>query len=388
MNKIPIILTLILLITPTTLAEDRVLNVVDNRVYKQNFPNQLTTSTYQFSLNNLFFNITNISGDDGIWKANIRSQIIEEGDISTNNRYLIQYFFNNTWSVTYEVNYIRHSFGRWERLYDFTLFNGSTTVEKCITDDGLFLVFGGGTFPPPNPYIEFDYALHGKFGTSPSLDISFGDANYGDTTCNLPTSIGGGIQIIMTELTTVPSVKISTFDSELYTHSLIYSFDTKAHEIQARDTFNNETAQGCEQTFIIFGFCNLVNGLEAGITFIFSGIGFVTEKILGRIPFVGIIFQLVGQGFQLAGELIVIFLSIFFITNGQYGIGDIFWFHVVYLTSWGCIITAFTGNPIHIFKTPFWFVYWTGFLLWHFFKFIFWTLPIKAWELITALLPG
>lgn len=390
--KTQIFLLVILLTVPIASAYDQILNVQDEQTYgPQTFFDQTGTRTYQFSLNNNFFNLSGNDIDNNtVWQSTIRAQIKEEGEISTTNTYTIQINFNNTWAIFYHVAYIRHDWGRWERIYDFILAeNGVSTQETQCRTDRVAFPHLGGTTPPPNIWINFDISLHGRFGSNPSLYVNFGDEQQGDMTCNLPGSIGGGIQFPVTRIDGVPSVTITTYDAELYDDVITYTFDTKQNEIAEQENFNaNVSAQGCEQTFIIFGLCNLFNGLIAGIDFIFGGISWVTEKILGKIPFVGIIFEYIGIIFTNVGQTLTTFLNLYFLTNNQFGLGEIFWFHVIYTASWGALIAAFTGNLLYIITIPGWFVWYSGKLLYHFFKFFFWTVPNKAIELIAALIPG
>ncbi len=382
MRFLPLILAIILL-SPSALAEDRVMFVPDpNEQGPFVYHDLAGERSYQFSLSTDYFNLTSNSSDNSsVWEAVIFAQIYEEDQISSTNHYSFSIAFNDTWTTNLEAHYYKHSFGRWITAYEFSVYNGSILHQSCTSEDPPFAPhIWGGRVSAPNPWFKFAYALRDIHGTAPFTEISFGDDNLGDVTCH-SGGIGGGIIIEgMQSLVGEPSLTITTHDEELYTDKLIFKFDTQRNELAEQETAISARSNDCRQDFIFFGFCDIISGFQHAISFVFSSISTIISNTLGLIPYAGEVFDFLAYVLSIVGESFILLLNIFFITSGEHSLGSVFWMHVVWFATAGSITTIFTGNPVYIIFFPLAFVKYSTLALWHSFKFFFITLPMWAYD--------
>lgn len=385
------LLVLLVIATEVKAGDDWVLPVNDNESHDFYAYDQAGISTYTFSLNPDLFNFTEdsetITNDTlAVWQAAMSAEIIEEGDISSMNSYVIEIQYNNTWSASTRFIYTPKSLGYWNLRYEFLLTNNSVTEFSCTGEETNWY---GKEMRAPNPRFSMNYELSGRFASNPFVVFFFDDsiikgrvANF----CSSPLAIGGGLQFEMTVLSGPPTITVVQADQQLYQHKIFYIFDTKQGEQGEQERFNAENAQGCEQTFIIFGICDVTNGALKAINFVLGFVQGAQDLFLGNIPYIGGLFALVLEPIDLVFQLLSTIVTLGLVSSSEHGIGDIYWMHTVYAATLGILIAGFTGNMQYAALFPYYFVKWTMLALFWVFYTLYWWLPLKIWDIITAII--
>lgn len=381
------LIILIFLFPPASAGDDFTLSVLDNTSKDFTAFDQAGITTYTFSLDPDLFNFSDVYTNDSlaIWQASLSAEIIEEGDISTSNSYLIEYQYNNTWSASTRFIYTPQSFGYWNLRYEFLLTNSSIEQFQCTGEETNWY---GAKMRAPNPRFSMNYELSGRYASNPMVVFFFDDsiikgrvANF----CSSPIAVGGGLQFVQDHLSSPPVITVVQADTQLYVHQVSYLFDTKQGEQGAQERFNAENAQGCEQTFIIFGVCDITGGALKAIGFVLGFVQGTQDLFLKNIPYIGGLFAAILIPIDLAFQLTAVVLNLSLTSNTTHSIADVYWMHVVYAASIGAIIAGFTGNILHFIFIPFYFVYWTLKGIFWVFYVLYWWLPIKIWEIIVAI---
>lgn len=125
--------------------------------------------------------------------------------------------------------------------------------------------------------------------------------------------------------------------------------------------------------------------------------GFVTKMIgwasgaisyvLGFIPFgIGnILADFINVPLSAIASIITTLNLTFFASGAPFGFGGFYWMTLVYVFTWGCIITSFTGNATYIIKFPWFYFAWSLIIAWYLSYFIFYLVPKFAIDMTTKI---
>lgn len=396
-------LVLLALLMMAPLAQAKTITVTDKELTARVFPDE-TTQTYSFSLRPPVFELTDAVNETNksVWQAVIKGKVIEQesGPLTATNHYRFKVLYNDTRNVQLDVRYERLGTFRWRHTYEFSKDN----VHICSRE---FVGFSGPSgLPQQEPYFVFSYGLHGHHGTNPSLQITWGagaiqrsDFTYqfftgGDRntfTCDDPDSIGGGTQYAMQELTAPPEIVIETFDSQLYSHELVWQYDTKAGQIAQRDRFINQT-DAC--SFRILGLVcvedlsGITGGLLQIVGFVFEAAVSVVSIIIGFIPFGSEFYSLITLPFTALADAGALFASIILLDDPDATLGKLFWMHMVFVSTIAACNVAFGGGWETIVTWPFWVAYGIVYVIVILALAFFWIIPRLAIETVTKLTRG
>lgn len=375
--------------------------------------------------------------NESLYVAKIETHITDSEPISTARSYRVTHTFNGSNTLSLLASYEKRGWGivSWFNAYYSLQQNG---VELCSSTSRL------ESISPILPQLSttFDFNLRGSYNSAVKIDqrqalgiaqdsnIS-GEFAYDNpyllftwtdkvgssgilsklhlfslNSCNMNVIVGGGgsagraitdlgTGVVVSEMTSAPSVTITTTDNSPKDHFLEWQFTNATVTIgQALSDIRSinsgiATANAChEGVFHFLSSACVITFLGRIVGIIFDVASAPLKILLDLLPGGAALKAWAGSGWGAIVEIITILGSFLLLSGPNFPIGGVLMMILIWALSLGFLIWGTTGDAKHIVILPWLFVKLYVGLLFYLTIGLFVLLPIKMYEIISNVARG